>query len=186
MRPSSRESAGGVQPTFQKLNALALGVIAGGLPFLYKSSKLDHGANMAKRKIPISADVKEDRGKKIPPHAHVNGKLAKPSLEPNLRLSDIIGEISVISSDGIPKDEAEMAAFNNTLGVSVEIASVFANQQNARLAFETKKRSGENTSVCTKCEEPISAARIKAVPYAIRCTTCQEAYERDLTDEDIN
>ena len=31
---------------------------------------------------------------------------------------------------------------------------------------------------CEMCEEPIPPARLQALPFAIRCTRCQEAWER--------
>ena len=32
---------------------------------------------------------------------------------------------------------------------------------------------------CVDCGEPIAAQRLKAVPYAIRCTCCQEEWEKE-------
>ncbi|MFQ5827723.1 MAG: TraR/DksA family transcriptional regulator [Candidatus Methylomirabilia bacterium] len=32
---------------------------------------------------------------------------------------------------------------------------------------------------CEMCEEPIPPARLEALPFAIRCTRCQEAWERE-------
>jgi DnaK suppressor protein len=33
--------------------------------------------------------------------------------------------------------------------------------------------------VCVECEEPIAAARLKALPFAERCRDCQEGQEAD-------
>lgn len=34
---------------------------------------------------------------------------------------------------------------------------------------------------CEMCEEPIPLARLRALPFAIRCTRCQEAWERQAS-----
>lgn len=37
---------------------------------------------------------------------------------------------------------------------------------------------GGSYSLCAECEEPISPLRLQALPWALRCVTCQEAHER--------
>lgn len=36
---------------------------------------------------------------------------------------------------------------------------------------------------CAECEEPIAAARLKALPFAALCRDCQEAQERRLQEQ---
>jgi len=35
------------------------------------------------------------------------------------------------------------------------------------------------TEICEACEEEIAPARLRAHPFAVRCTRCQEIWERD-------
>jgi DnaK suppressor protein len=36
--------------------------------------------------------------------------------------------------------------------------------------------------ICTDCENPIAAARLKALPFAVRCRDCQEGREETGSD----
>lgn len=38
--------------------------------------------------------------------------------------------------------------------------------------------------ICVDCDEPIGAARLKAVPAVARCIRCQERYEDDRSERD--
>jgi DnaK suppressor protein len=42
-----------------------------------------------------------------------------------------------------------------------------------------KKMEEGNYGRCEICEEPINVLRLQAHPFAVRCTQCQEAWERD-------
>jgi DnaK suppressor protein len=42
-----------------------------------------------------------------------------------------------------------------------------------------KKMEEGNYGRCEVCEEPINVLRLRAHPFAVRCTRCQEAWERD-------
>ena len=47
-------------------------------------------------------------------------------------------------------------------------------------ACRSKLPSGVGSGECVGCEEPISAARKKAVPGCERCVDCQSDYEKKL------
>jgi DnaK suppressor protein len=47
-----------------------------------------------------------------------------------------------------------------------------------------KKLDEGNYGRCEACEEPINPLRLKAHPFAVRCTRCQEAWERDQSRPD--
>ena len=59
-----------------------------------------------------------------------------------------------------------------------------AHQREALSAhFRTVRRLPESVfapTECDDCGEPISEARMRAVPGCIRCITCQTAFERAL------
>jgi DnaK suppressor protein len=42
-----------------------------------------------------------------------------------------------------------------------------------------KKMEEGNYGRCEVCEEPINVLRLRVHPFAVRCTRCQEAWERD-------
>jgi len=42
-----------------------------------------------------------------------------------------------------------------------------------------KKMDEGDYGQCEVCEEPINVLRLRAHPFALRCTRCQEAWERD-------
>lgn len=49
-----------------------------------------------------------------------------------------------------------------------------------RLVTEALKRiAAREYGVCLQCEEPISAKRLAALPWAALCLTCQEAADRE-------
>ncbi|MBI4611847.1 MAG: TraR/DksA family transcriptional regulator [Candidatus Rokubacteria bacterium] len=47
----------------------------------------------------------------------------------------------------------------------------------AQIELALKKLEDGSYGRCETCEEPIPAARLRALPFAIRCTRCQEAWE---------
>lgn len=62
-----------------------------------------------------------------------------------------------------------------------EMAFMFASKS-GRLVYhidEALRRIDEGTfGICEKCEEPISTARLEAVPHARMCIECKSAEER--------
>ncbi|MFQ5898528.1 MAG: TraR/DksA family transcriptional regulator [Candidatus Methylomirabilia bacterium] len=55
--------------------------------------------------------------------------------------------------------------------------------QRARLLTQVnhalKKLDKGSYGRCENCEEPILPARLRALPFAVRCTRCQEIWERE-------
>jgi DnaK suppressor protein len=65
-----------------------------------------------------------------------------------------------------PDDELEFAVAHRRAGMLVQID------------LALKKMEEGTYGRCEACEEPISIPRLKAQPFAVRCTRCQEAWER--------
>lgn len=49
----------------------------------------------------------------------------------------------------------------------------------AQVDLALKKMEEGTYGRCEACEEEIAPARLRAHPFAVRCTRCQEAWERD-------
>ena len=49
----------------------------------------------------------------------------------------------------------------------------------AQIDFALKKMEDGTYGRCEMCEEEIGFARLRAHPFAVRCTRCQDAWERD-------
>jgi DnaK suppressor protein len=49
----------------------------------------------------------------------------------------------------------------------------------AQVNLALKKMEEGSYGRCEVCEEEIAPARLRAHPFAVRCTRCQEAWERD-------
>jgi len=47
----------------------------------------------------------------------------------------------------------------------------------AQIELALKKLEDGTYGRCETCDEPIPPARLRALPFAIRCTRCQEAWE---------
>jgi RNA polymerase-binding transcription factor len=48
-----------------------------------------------------------------------------------------------------------------------------------------KKMEEGNYGRCEVCEQPINVVRLRVHPFAVRCTRCQEAWERDQSRGDL-
>jgi DnaK suppressor protein len=48
-----------------------------------------------------------------------------------------------------------------------------------QIQLALKKMDEGNYGRCEVCEEPINVMRLRAQPFAVRCTRCQEAWERE-------
>jgi DnaK suppressor protein len=48
-----------------------------------------------------------------------------------------------------------------------------------------KKMEEGNYGRCEVCEQPINVVRLRVHPFAVRCTRCQEAWERDQSRADV-
>ena len=56
----------------------------------------------------------------------------------------------------------------------------------AQIELALKKMDEGTYGRCESCEEEIKAARLRAQPFAVRCTRCQEAWERDQSRADAS
>lgn len=65
-----------------------------------------------------------------------------------------------------PDDEMEFAVAHRRAGML------------AQIDLALKKMDEGSYGRCEACEEPINVQRLKAHPFAVRCTRCQEAFER--------
>ena len=54
----------------------------------------------------------------------------------------------------------------------------------AQINLALKKMEEGTYGRCEVCDEVINPARLKAHPFAVRCTPCQEAWERDQSRAD--
>ena len=55
--------------------------------------------------------------------------------------------------------------------------------ETSTLVTEALERIDANTyGVCLECEEPISAKRLKALPWAKYCISCQDAKDREAAE----
>jgi DnaK suppressor protein len=54
----------------------------------------------------------------------------------------------------------------------------------AQINHALKKMDEGTYGRCEACEEEINPARLRAHPFAVRCTRCQEAWERDQSRPD--
>ncbi len=54
----------------------------------------------------------------------------------------------------------------------------------AQIDLALKKMDEGTYGRCESCEEEIKPARLRAHPFAVRCTRCQEAWERDRSRSD--
>ena len=55
----------------------------------------------------------------------------------------------------------------------------------AQIDLALKKMDEGTYGRCEACEEEIAVARLRAHPFAVRCTGCQETWERDQSRSDI-
>jgi DnaK suppressor protein len=49
----------------------------------------------------------------------------------------------------------------------------------SQIQLALKKMDEGNYGRCEVCEQPINVMRLRAQPFAVRCTRCQEAWERE-------
>ena len=71
-----------------------------------------------------------------------------------------------------PDDEMGFAVANRRAGML------------AQIDLALKKMEEGTYGRCEACEEEINPARLRAHPFAVRCTRCQEAWERDQSRSD--
>ena len=81
-------------------------------------------------------------------------------------------------SISLTPDEAEFAAKTAEQDVSARTASL-RTQTLREVESALKRFSGGSYGVCESCGEEISPARLKAIPWARYCVSCQELRSRN-------
>lgn len=73
-------------------------------------------------------------------------------------------------------DVADRADLENECFVN----SALYNQHKHREKTNPQVSTEDSVRYCVDCGEPIPAARLKAVPDAIRCVDCQQLFEKRM------
>jgi DnaK suppressor protein len=106
------------------------------------------------------------------------------------RLTDIVRTVQgdvrelsqseLIGQDG-PGDEGDESTHTLMQDTRVRFAEVDAQRAQLIEAALARIRAG-TYGECVDCGGPIELGRLEAVPWAVRCVDCQEAYEFDARD----
>jgi DnaK suppressor protein len=91
--------------------------------------------------------------------------------------------------EGAHREKIEGTPFGDRPGLSPDDEMGFAvadrrAEMLVQIDLALKKMAEGNYGRCEICEEPINVLRLHAHPFAVRCTRCQEAWERDQTRAD--
>lgn len=91
--------------------------------------------------------------------------------------------------EGAHREKIEGTPFGDRPGLSPDDEMGFAvadrrAEMLVQIDLALKKMDEGNYGRCEVCEEPINLLRLRAHPFAVRCTRCQEAWERDQTRAD--
>lgn len=73
-------------------------------------------------------------------------------------------------------DSADRAILENESFVNSALHHQRQRREKAELHHEPK----DSVQYCIDCGEPIPAARLKAVPGALRCVECQRLFEQQM------
>ena len=95
----------------------------------------------------------------------------------NRRLGGVRAIRRFLSRDHNSVLDVEDMSLRDATGAQ-QIALLEARTQERIQLDEALRRLDEGTyGICEDCEEAISPARLRALPFARRCVTCQEQYE---------
>lgn len=91
--------------------------------------------------------------------------------------------------DGAQREKIEGTPFGDRPGLSPDAEMGFAVADRragmlAQIDLALKKMDEGTYGRCEVCEEPINLLRLRVHPFAVRCTRCQEAWERDQSRAD--
>jgi DnaK suppressor protein len=91
--------------------------------------------------------------------------------------------------DSGQREKIEGTPFGDRPGLSPDDEMGFAvadrrAEMLAQINLALKKMEEGNYGRCEVCEEPINVVRLRVHPFAVRCTRCQEAWERDQSRGD--
>jgi DnaK suppressor protein len=85
-----------------------------------------------------------------------------------------------LRSDGAarPTRQTELDTAEPDFQEDIELALI---QMKSELISKITKALGRledgDYGTCASCDEPIAEKRLRAMPFAVRCTSCQETYE---------
>ena len=103
--------------------------------------------------------------------ASVNAKIAE------LKKTEKPEELESGGDNTPLSEEADAAAVVEEKELETSVLSTLLDR--AAALDQALKRIAEGTyGICVDCSKPIALERLEAVPEAIRCEACQEAYER--------
>jgi RNA polymerase-binding transcription factor DksA len=75
-------------------------------------------------------------------------------------------------------DDSTRAIADGLLFVEASVVEALSDADAQQIADHRLRRHlGVKRGFCMDCKEPIAEARLKAVPFASRCKSCQEAVE---------
>jgi len=86
--------------------------------------------------------------------------------------------------DTSQREKIEGTPFGDRPGLSPDDEMGFAvadrrAEMLVQIDLALKKMEEGNYGRCEVCEQPINVLRLRVHPFAVRCTRCQEAWERD-------
>lgn len=103
-------------------------------------------------------------------------------LEEKRRLwSELRGELflnqeKLHSQFDIPQDIGDQSMLDVLSDTGIALADIMR-ERLTRMEEAERKLVNGTAGICEDCGEEIDEARLRVVPYAIRCVTCQEAHE---------
>ncbi|PIQ83321.1 MAG: hypothetical protein COV75_08140 [Candidatus Omnitrophica bacterium CG11_big_fil_rev_8_21_14_0_20_63_9] len=123
--------------------------------------------------MPINKDqLKQFRQLLITERAKLAGEIKNIAQETSKSPREASGDLSAYTVH-----MADMAADTYERELSMNIVS--SEQELLYQIDDALKRLDEGSfGVCQQCNEPITMSRLKAVPYASHCITCQRAKEQ--------
>ena len=83
----------------------------------------------------------------------------------------------------IEKTPEEMDEIQRGSDRALALDSITRTWETSTLVTDALKRIEDNTyGLCLECEEPISAKRLAALPWAKYCISCQDAKDRESAE----
>lgn len=87
----------------------------------------------------------------------------------------------------IEQNAEVLDAIQRTADRELALHSLSRNWKTAGLVADALRRIDDGSfGACAECEEPIGEKRIKAIPWAKYCITCQERFDREGEPDEVN
>jgi RNA polymerase-binding transcription factor len=148
------------------------------------------------RSRPVKGPAPRRRKKAVPPAARPAASPAVGQIDLRAMLlakrTELIAKLREEREgrrEGTHRERIEGTPFGDRPGLSPDDEMGFAVADRragmlVQIDLALKKMEEGNYGRCEVCEEPINVLRLRAHPFAMRCTRCQEAWERDQTRAD--